>query len=351
MNPKKTIFRNASPRDPYTSVLTATLQDDKLSAKAGWVLMLLLSMPPDWDVCLAWIAKRRRLGRDTTRNVMRELETRGFIRLTQERKKDGTAGRYCYLVTDKPHCFGEGFAQAPAVMPSNRAVRPQDGRRKRRPEPENQFPADQQNQGLPEPDLPAPDSRAPTKGQTPTKEEVSRQKDPNNPPKQSKALDGLPSSLGSTDKTDDQAGSAEDLIPFGDDDGEDLARHSAEWKARDAAGIDPRAHIPGNTSAFRAACHMLCVDPVPVLQRFVEKGGPRKAKRPTAYLITMAQEVAAERDGISVAEVAEAFEAQKASKAGRALPVTAGDLEALRNKRAQASPELRASIARLRGLQ
>jgi hypothetical protein len=295
---KQTIFRNASPRDPYTSILTSTLQDGELSAKAGWVLMLLLSMPPDWDVSLAWIAKRRKLGRDVTRNVVRELEDRGFVRLHQERRKDGTAGRCCYLVTDKPHCFGEPKPENQAsVMPSHR----------RKPKPENQASAEQQNQGSPKPGFPAPENQSPTNSPDSDKEDHSTKKDvcPSSVAPAAKASHGQPSGLGTTDQA---AASDGDVIPF--DHVVDhvlVAADAKQANAKKATGLQ-FDYLGINKSELRRECSRRYVDPVEVLRRYhaeVERrveAGEAKIRRPTAYAITIAQGLAAERDGITPAD-------------------------------------------------
>jgi hypothetical protein len=90
------------------------------------------------------------------------------------------------------------------------------------------------------------------------------------------------------------------LIPFGSTDG--------------------TAHYIKGSPSFLAVCHKLCVDPIPILKRFAEKTKGQKIRRPTAYLVRMAQEEAAERNGLTAADIAAV---SVASREGRAEAMAA----------------------------
>ena len=88
----QTIFRNASPSNPYAQILNACLQDDDLGDGPGWILMLCLSLPRDWRVSLEWVARKRGMNITTVRRHVRHLEALGYCRRQRVRNSDGTRG-------------------------------------------------------------------------------------------------------------------------------------------------------------------------------------------------------------------------------------------------------------------
>jgi hypothetical protein len=288
----QTIYRNASARKPFTAILNSTLQDAELSPAAGWVLMLVLSLPLDWEVHLGWIAERRKIGRDRVRAAVGELETRKYCKRVRTRKKDGTLGSYAYNFTDEPGAFDEPGPEKPSVVT-------------------------QQNRASPQPEKPAPVKPPPTKETSPTKETVSHKK------------------AGSAPMNSEQGQSSGDaLIPFSSTDLEQAVEESAEREARAETGIREDVYLRVSTPAFRAVCHKLCVEPVPILKRFLEKTRGKKIRRQTAYLIRMAQEEAAALNGISVADLVASTDRDMGRRA--AAMAAAVEPDELRRKSASA---------------
>lgn len=103
----QTIFRNASPTNPYAQILNACLQDEELSHKAGWVLMLCLSLPRDWRVNTEWIARKRKMNVGTVKAAVRELIAAGYCRRQRIQGKDGKLSGYDFQFTDQRGHFGE----------------------------------------------------------------------------------------------------------------------------------------------------------------------------------------------------------------------------------------------------
>lgn len=280
MSKPQTIFRNASTSKQFTSVLNSCLQDGTLSPEAGWVLMLVLSLPTDWAVNLEWIAKRRRLGRDRARAAVAELIEHQYCRRRQLRGGTGNFGAFVFEFTDLPGSFGGGAGspapedQAPVRKPENKGLAPA---------PEDQAPARKpENKGsAPAPERPAPVDQAPYKGQSTQRGGL--------PPVAYEAEAGdllIPFDhvcFGSTDKLEDTG--------------------TRRWQKHRA--IEPALPWPWPpfSPEVIAKIRRLCLDPAPLVERYHQKTKGQKIKRPNAYLMTMAQEAVAERDGTTRADV------------------------------------------------
>jgi hypothetical protein len=110
------------------------------------------------------------------------------------------------------------------------------------------------------------------------------------------------------------------LIPF--DSVLGMIEAAGEQQAKAATGISAD-YIPGDGPAFRAECRRLVVDPLPIVKRLLAENARRRrvgrdeVEAPTGYLIRSAQKAAAERDGMTVAEIAEASRQHQAHAAGR----------------------------------
>lgn len=144
----QTIFRIAYRHKPYSQLGNACLQDERLSPEAGWVLMLVLSLPLNWKVNLHWIAGKRRMGRDRVRAAVKELEKFHYCQRRQQRGNRGRMGAYEYVFTDEPGSLS--------------------------PETEDQAPVAPEAEA-PETEPPAPVDQAPykeTKGQTKQRKQI-----------------------------------------------------------------------------------------------------------------------------------------------------------------------------------
>ncbi|KPN96358.1 DnaD domain protein [Lysinibacillus sp. ZYM-1] len=87
----------------------AFLNDDQLSWKAKGLLAYMLSLPDDWDFCLADLTTRSKCGREATSKVVDELIQAGYLQKVQERTKDGKFGKVEFFVFE---------ASKRAVLPS-----------------------------------------------------------------------------------------------------------------------------------------------------------------------------------------------------------------------------------------
>ncbi|MDF2621769.1 MAG: hypothetical protein K0S00_4428 [Xanthobacteraceae bacterium] len=87
----------------FTVLPNAVLDDERLSAEAMGVLCYLRSRPGDWNVELAHLSERFKIGRDKTQRVVAELVDAGWIK--RERTRDPVTRAFNgidYVVYDEP---------------------------------------------------------------------------------------------------------------------------------------------------------------------------------------------------------------------------------------------------------
>lgn len=94
------IHRSLITKD-FTVLPNAVLRDTSLSFKARGILVMMLSMPSDWQTHLTWIEKQGNEGREAIRSALQELEVRGYLRREIVRKVGRVAGISWYW-TDSP---------------------------------------------------------------------------------------------------------------------------------------------------------------------------------------------------------------------------------------------------------
>jgi len=100
------IVRSPRPTADYTVVANAIVRDASLSYRARGLLILLLSMPDNWETSSMWLAARAPEGRDAVRKALKELETRGYLRRVRTRDDMGRV-RLITMVYDTP-ATGDG---------------------------------------------------------------------------------------------------------------------------------------------------------------------------------------------------------------------------------------------------
>lgn len=76
--------------DPFVQVHRETCQDKRLSFKARGLLVYILSLPEDWEIRVAHLAREGKEGREAIRGAFDELEEHGYAQRTRLRKPDGT---------------------------------------------------------------------------------------------------------------------------------------------------------------------------------------------------------------------------------------------------------------------
>jgi hypothetical protein len=73
----------------YVVVPNAIARNTRLSFRARGLLVMLLSLPPDWRVTTDQLAEDNPEGRDLIRRAMAELRAAGFVRAEREQDIKG----------------------------------------------------------------------------------------------------------------------------------------------------------------------------------------------------------------------------------------------------------------------
>jgi hypothetical protein len=73
----------------YVVVPNSIARDNRLSFCARGLLVMLLSLPPEWHVTTAMLAEDNPEGRDKIRAAMRELSDAGYVIVHREQGKRG----------------------------------------------------------------------------------------------------------------------------------------------------------------------------------------------------------------------------------------------------------------------
>lgn len=77
------------------------LRDRNLSLKAKGLLSFMLSLPEDWDYSLAGLCAICKESRDAIRNVLKELQYHGYLKIEKVRGDKGYF-EYNYVIFEKP---------------------------------------------------------------------------------------------------------------------------------------------------------------------------------------------------------------------------------------------------------
>lgn len=89
--------------EPYTKVYNALILDDRLRLQTRMVLIIMTSVPPDWDFSIRGMAKIAHVTKDTMSKMLTELEAAGYVkRKSQGRGAAGQFAKAGYLVSRKP---------------------------------------------------------------------------------------------------------------------------------------------------------------------------------------------------------------------------------------------------------
>jgi hypothetical protein len=120
-----TIHRSRHAQE-YVIVPNAIARNRRLSFRARGLLVMLLSLPPDWHVTVDQLAEDNPDSRTGIRAAMRELREAGYVQLLSERGKDGRTRRHLE-VFDIP----QPNADTPRLVPPAKTPVPA-GRTKRR---------------------------------------------------------------------------------------------------------------------------------------------------------------------------------------------------------------------------
>lgn len=77
-------------RGNYTTVPNEIVKHEHLSLEARGLLLVVLSLPPDFDVRQAYLLSQARCGKDKLQGILRELTKYGYLRRSKQFDKDSS---------------------------------------------------------------------------------------------------------------------------------------------------------------------------------------------------------------------------------------------------------------------
>lgn len=118
----KTIHRSHLTQD-YTVLPNALLRDKRLSFKARGLLVMMLSLPTNWECRTGWLEDQTTEGREAIKSALRELEEFGYATHSrQEPARDGKFLTFFWDWYDVPQITDDG-----KPMTANRIREPDNG--------------------------------------------------------------------------------------------------------------------------------------------------------------------------------------------------------------------------------
>lgn len=88
-------------RKAFATLYREVAQDDRLSLEARGLLILMASLPEDWEYSVAGLAKKAGCGKDKLRRILGELETVGYLAREQSHDSGGKFAGNIYVIQDE----------------------------------------------------------------------------------------------------------------------------------------------------------------------------------------------------------------------------------------------------------
>lgn len=109
-------------RKAFTTLYREVAQDARLSLEARGLLLLMASLPEDWEYSVAGLAKKAGCGKDKLRRILGELEKVGYLAREQRHDSGGKFSGNVYVIQD----------DAPPLSGNPTTGKPVDGFTRRR---------------------------------------------------------------------------------------------------------------------------------------------------------------------------------------------------------------------------
>ncbi len=123
MSEKQTVYRVGHRTLPFTPLANAMIRDKRTSTDARFLLVFVMSYPPDWEFNIGWLQRELGWGRDKTRNAIKSLVDNGYCKRDRNRNGNGTLSAFEYFFTDIP----EPGPENPSVVKSTSDALPVTG--------------------------------------------------------------------------------------------------------------------------------------------------------------------------------------------------------------------------------
>lgn len=116
----------------FTTLYNSALQDERLSLKTIGLFAIMQSFPENWEYSVSGLSARARVGRDTVRKCLKELENAGYLVREQTHQEDGKFGGAVYTLraqSIKAAAAEEGAEPDTPLTEKPTTVKPMTGNR------------------------------------------------------------------------------------------------------------------------------------------------------------------------------------------------------------------------------
>lgn len=114
----------------FATLYREVAQDGRLSLESRGLLVLMASLPEDWEYSVSGLAKKAGCGKDKLRRILGELEKVGYLAREQSHGSNGKFGGNIYIIQD----------DAPPL-----SGKPDNGQTRQRETPSPGFPTQKKN--------------------------------------------------------------------------------------------------------------------------------------------------------------------------------------------------------------
>ena len=114
----------------FATLYREVAQDGRLSLESRGLLVLMASLPEDWEYSVSGLAKKAGCGKDKLRRILGELEQVGYLAREQSHGSNGKFGGNIYIIQD----------DAPPL-----SGKPDNGQTRQRETPPTGFPTQNKN--------------------------------------------------------------------------------------------------------------------------------------------------------------------------------------------------------------
>ena len=87
----------------FTVIHNEFVKDERLGIEEKGMLLLLMSLPSDWDFSIEGLAKLSVSGKCKISNALKKLITHGYLRRTRQTDEKGRVTDWIYEFSDQPH--------------------------------------------------------------------------------------------------------------------------------------------------------------------------------------------------------------------------------------------------------
>ncbi|MCD8383881.1 MAG: helix-turn-helix domain-containing protein [Clostridiales bacterium] len=107
------MIERAEHKTGYTVIDNRVIRDGRLSLKARFLLIMMLSLADGWRFSVRGLAQFTGMGIRSVTTLLKELMGYGYVTFQQERREDGTFGRGQYTVHEIPVPVNADTGEAP----------------------------------------------------------------------------------------------------------------------------------------------------------------------------------------------------------------------------------------------